>query len=725
MAANLVGQFNLFSSKGARAIKSHVVYTKARWAHEWQPQPYLFCDTASWRLAPGIPTAQLSWNFGRTTRFDRVTKEAVLPDDGSRRYVKIVYQNDQWALDSNTPGELTWTGVIGGLQNKRGAITDDIAFGQQKIPCEGLESLLDKTPVRTGAWWDGSAIKFVDRGLTFNARKADGTAGGNRTADEHEGSHVFSGTIKVDDAFWRTSDILKYLFAHQVPRDKVGSAEIPFVIDPDSFALISNIQDQPFLATEGRKFRQILNQVFPQQRGLSYYFDVVPVEGDLDAVTLFIVSLFDQDVTFPTIGSIGANPRRWSLATDREIGDLGTVISHHEAIDRIRIRGRRARSVFSMSYSDGTLVKGWPDALETEYEAGATGTAAHSAASGTEEKQRLSQEARSRDRLLPVFRRFKLPDNWDGHTKHSGGGGGLQFHWPLTSETANYLFYQREVYFLTKLPLKDGYNYQTITSGGGGTLPPVKVSEGPFNGLPPFVVIKVPEKDRYVQIEKIGKSGFLEKKPGHGHTSWSAHAHVPEMDRAIAINVSNGHQWIIGGTDFTPLTEEEKPKRWDWKTIIATVAIEVDQFCEGVWPETANVPVNDHVREFVLDAPDTYRLDWLVPDTVIGVDNAGALIRSTLGGWINDDREKLLDRARMAFEYYGKPRQAMNFRTSKLNNSILLGDMIATIGDAAPLEINSVVAEITVTSSPGTQSSPPPPTALTYTTDFIRNMDFF
>jgi hypothetical protein len=721
MAANLVGQFNVFSSIGARALRSHEVFTKVNWADDWTAQPYLFCDSASWRIAPGIPTAQLSWNYGRAKRFDKATWATVLPDNGSRRYVKIVYANDQWSLDTDPPSDLTWYGVIDGLGSRAGAVAGGVAHGQQRIHCNGLESLLDKTPIRTGAWWTGSDIKFVDRGLTFNARKADGTAGGNRTTAEHAGSHVFSGVVKDDDAFWRTQDILKYLFAHQVPRDKLGSAEIPFVIDPTNLALITGIEDQPYLATEGRTFRQILNQLLPQQRGLSYYFDVFD-----DEVTLMIVSLFDSAVTFPSVGSISANPRRWSLATDREMGELTTTLSHHEACDRVRIRGRRARSVFSISYADVTLVKGWPDAIETEYEAGATGTAPYSAATGTEEKQRLNQEARSRDKLLSVFRRFKLPDNWDGHTKHSGGGGGgLQFHWPLTSETANYLFYQREVYFLSKLPMKDGYNYQAITSAGGGALPPVKVSQGPFNGLPPLVVIKVPEKDRYVQIEKVGKSGALEKKPGQAHASWSAHAHVPEMDRALVINVSNGQQWIIGGTDFTPLTEDEKPTRWDWKTIIATVAIEVDEFCEGVWPETANVPVNDHVREFMLDAPDTYRLDWLVPDTVIGVDSAGALIRCTLGGWINDDRPKLIDRARMAFEYYGRSRQAMTFRTSKVNNSILPGDLIATLGSASPLELNSVVTDITVSSTPGTPENPPPPTSITYTTDFIRNMDFF
>lgn len=102
--------------------------------------------------------------------------------------------------------------------------------------------------------------------------------------------------------------------------------------------------------------------------------------------------------------------------------------------------------------------------------------------------------------------------------------------------------------------------------------------------------------------------------------------------------------------------------------------------------------------------------------------------RTDTGGYIRDDRPKLKQIARMAYEWYGKLRQSIQFSTSLVNKVVQIGDLIVSIGDpdlAGDVnveDINSVVSSVRVI-SPLAEDSEKPLPRIEYETAFSE-MDF-
>ena len=98
----------------------------------------------------------------------------------------------------------------------------------------------------------------------------------------------------------------------------------------------------------------------------------------------------------------------------------------------------------------------------------------------------------------------------------------------------------------------------------------------------------------------------------------------------------------------------------------------------------------------LVDVGDAGRLDYVVPDTVTGVDGEGALVRDAAGGYVRDDREWMRDLAKYVFDWYGVRRQAFRFDMQQILDILHVGQMIATIGSGAlEEEVNSVVVGVT------------------------------
>ena len=91
------------------------VYVRQRWADDWELQPQLWCEEATWSLLPAMPSAMLSLRYGRViqhgaTEWSTQSKLAI-----GGWYVKIEFD----AAD----GMLTWVGFIDQLADEQGGIT--------------------------------------------------------------------------------------------------------------------------------------------------------------------------------------------------------------------------------------------------------------------------------------------------------------------------------------------------------------------------------------------------------------------------------------------------------------------------------------------------------------------------------------------------------------------------------------------------------------------------
>ena len=121
-----------------------------------------------------------------------------------------------------------------------------------------------------------------------------------------------------------------------------------------------------------------------------------------------------------------------------------------------------------------------------------------------------------------------------------------------------------------------------------------------------------------------------------------------------------------------------------------------------MFPKTiqAQVPAaltgpQDAVRLLVIDAGRRAELHYVAPGTVVDTDD-GQLERHA-GGFIRDDRPWLQDLARLAFEWYGRQRQAFTLSYRQASGLFYVGDLITTIGKAATLEtVRTVITEVRI-----------------------------
>jgi len=724
MAANT---FLALVAAGQKTARPHAVYVREHWFGTWTNVPWLFADSVTWSLAPAIGTAQLAWRAGRGMRQGELKPGVVARLTGiDRWFVKIEW--DFSDLGGVTPATqyLRWYGTLeASIDETVGLLIDGktvVPKSKQKLTCYGLEQLWYRTPLRKSVWSEtiSGAEHTIDRVIPFNRVNGAGEVEGNRSATRDWKSYCFTDKIGIADELWSTRNIAEYLAAHMGPKGFMDVPQPLFRIDVTARDLLPD-WDKPVIDPEGKTLGQVLEEILPRGRMLAWRLAVDDSDPDDTAPTVKLTpySLLGAAVTTPAGQHLFENPRRVALLTD------GVPDFHHAAkesssqrFDQLIVRGARATSTCTLSKADLTLEAGWPSALETEYEAGFSGDGTY-AGLGTHDRQHRNLEVRHRDKLWPVFRRFAIPAAWKQKVKNGLGGGSEELVFPtIPGGDKPYPVCPRDLRMLPTVPMKEGFEYEAI---GSVTLriAPIRISDGPHERLAPMVFFKSPVTERYFHVERIGDGAGLETTDAAGELQFSCRIEVPASDRAILLHCHGRPQHAIAAADFDPLDEDPYAGVWDWQDAIITVALTDDRYCEGKWPSDAlaKADVVGCRRELLLEAGEKYRLDYLVNNTVIGIDDAGDLIRASEASWIHDERETLAARARQAYEYYQQSRRAAAITTPRLELALdlRLGDYLESIGEADPQTYGSVVSEITVTIPDG-DGAP----SLSYTTAFAE-----
>jgi hypothetical protein len=466
---------------------------------------------------------------------------------------------------------------------------------------------------------------------------------------------------------------------------------------------------------------------------LSWYLRV-----DESLLTTFLtpISMLGSDV--PTdLGTLKGAVRKINI-NDSTAADLSPDTqysikdSDFAVIDQARVRGAPRTSTCTLRRSsavtiDRSIGPGWPTSLETEYEAGYSAAGTY-ATLGTDGKQSANAEVRHTDRLFPVFRRYAIPEFWDQKVTQEDGGTRYPVFLAndLNSLSARRIC-PREIELAPTLPFKEGFNYESL---GSLSLPtaPVRISDGPHNRRAAFVLFKTPSWSSpgsapYIQAEKIGVGAAVEQVNVNRPRHWTARVEIPHKDRAILLHVTGEPQHAIAFDDFTRLPVDEYLGRWSWRDALFTVCIYDEKYSEGVYPSDleASFHVAGYKRELVIDAGDQYKLDYVVPGTVIGIDQTTRQpVRCTAGGWANDDRKILNARARQIYEYYGQTRRSLRLSTPIVNSQIGLGDYVVNFGSEHSVRsLGTTVSEVIVTIPSGTGANVPPP-MIHYTTAFAE-----
>ena len=744
--------------KTIRSATAHRVYLRASWFDAWTRIPYLFAKQLAWRLAPQLSAAALEWDYGHGQRQGELTPAIIdRLSDKRRQFVKV--EIDTHAVTADEVGgnvaltPLTWYGTIeldgrlgeGFIQTGTDAGEPVLAArGNQPFAAVGIEQLLYRHPIRGASWFDASGSRRrSDRPFTFNRPSAAGQPEGNRTTGRTARSHLFSSLENQEDQKWSTRTIVEYLLSEEVPKGAADAEHIKILVHEDYTAFLPD-WDVPVIDPEGQTTGQLLNLLLPRSRMFSWFLQpsTTTVDGATVEIFKFVpVSLFGEIVT-TDLGSYSPNQRQFELQTT-VTGDLSPDIDYalHEndipRIDQARVRGARRTSTCTLSDDDGTIGKGWTTDLENEYEVAYSGETGYTDFS-KQAKQIANAEIRDAERLDTVFRRFALIEDWN--QKVGDGVQGIPEDQYLAvflkdpSLTEAYPVCQRELELAPTLPIRAGFDWTDI--GGpedGQRTDPTQLDDSAHNRVPALVFIKQPykidpddvdEPDRYVQVETIGQMGRIAIIKQEAHLHWSGRVYVPHQDRAVYIDVQGGPQHMLAFADFDPLPVDEEVGEWDWRSAVFTVCIYDDRFAEGVVPKdaAADAALTNVKRELIIDAGEAYRLDYIVPHTVIGVDRTTrGLLRCDDGGWINDDRKLLTARALMIFKYYGVTRRSLSLTTNILTSQLSIGDYIISFGrQTDPREVGTVISEMTLTIPGGTNSASVASPRMHYTTAFAE-----
>jgi hypothetical protein len=668
-----------------------------------------------WSVAPSMPTAMLSWDYGRVK--GNASQEWVIRPKLTieRWFVKIV-ADMQPNTDPGHEGEWhqrTWVGVAMFSDDRQGGNYQDaddnqVAKGTQLWTCHGMEQLLAEHEIRTAVWRDGTTYYRIGRSLDFNARRRDRTLGNRTATADGDGFYQFA-KDPANAATWSTADIVKYLLKYHTPADVDYLPTVPF-----ASTISLPTWDQPVLTTDGKTTYSIISQLIDRRRLRVWWLEFDEANNRM----MFEADTLTQSaITLPITGSptIPANGDQIELWFDESPYVTAAVRSPAtEVVDQVVAVGGRRRCVGSFSYKDATLTDGWTAAQETAYKAGATGEAGYSTWD-RKKKQARNAEVRGRPFLQNVFSYFIIPATWNRKVKNGENAGTAQWLFPFEQAAQNY----NELFLEQSLPLLVGVDYSgtkltdgTVdeTTGSGQELEPLVFLRKPkTNKEAPAITDPVAEGFvpwKWMRADVAGTLKQLETLDSKEDHNFTCDVSVPAFAKGVRVEVTGQPQHAMaqyGWPTLTRGTDEERVGHWDYHDgMIITLSIPEDVPINGAYPATDDVTAAN-VRRKWIDTGEAYRETYVAPQTVVDVATDGSLVRST-GGYFpprdgNHAAKQLEAVAKIAYQWYGYAHYAVNLSSRYLFTAaeIDLGTLITAINNSAGSHrktVNTVITQL-------------------------------
>lgn len=690
----------------AFALDQQKVYVRSSWGSPWFEANNTYCDWATWSVGGiHLNRAQLTIRYGsgkRPSDVDFIKLARGNPEASLRTWVMVEFGEDAavWR----------WVGSVESIgDNQEGGSA--VPFGELRLNCYGVELALQQHRIVDSVIQEGSslAITRTARGIVFNNHNR-----GNRSKDLVGDSYVFGYDTPVaianNSQLWSSLDMVKYLLAYQTPQPSGGAAPMTWVLDPSAEPYIPNY-DAPILAQNGRRTLDLLDNLMTRERGIIWWYEY---ELDNDQMRVYATSFTDTPVSLGSGHTIPANSRidTINVESDPNARDVLWTVQSIDQVDQIIMQGARRTSTFTINHvDDGTAAAAWTPAEETLYEDGASGWPDYPVAGEYLARRRLNAEARARDEVASVFSEITLPYDWD-KLAGDGEGGEKQPVIPIDGDpTQSAPLFAKEAYFARNLSLLKGRDYsgnninqETFKPHDQKPHEPVK----PFAlALPPSQRPLSPSLRRWLLSDKIGTVADQPYTTDYIDREWSCRVRVLPESTSLLLEVVGGQygQHMIAGhsgnPQFTGLPEDlwDNAPEYDWREWIMTISLVEDRFCEYRFPADASIPMSNAVRRLVIDAGENYRRDYVVPNTVVGIDGDGYLQRTSSGGYVRDDTDKLEAITKAAWEWYGVERATVSFMTVFRDEvgAMSLGRFIKSLNAGANQSpVNSVVTQLKI-----------------------------
>lgn len=666
---------------------SPVVSWRASWADAWTVRSDLDPVEAVWSVAPTLSVATLEYHYGEVAG-PGVANYAIRTRDNGyglvNGYVRIAY------------GNRTWYGVVEEVTDQQYAEADGVDRGIMEVKCYGMEKLLADHVILNSVM-DDPPYKTIPHPIGFNVEGPLGIKG-NRSANVLGQTYVFSNDGSSPGT-WSSRQIARYLIEHQTPRNHVDVIIVPFeLVNEEAIP----DWDLPLLPIEDGTTFSVLSQVIDRRRALAWWCDV---DEDTNRVQVKIETLAETPVSFglPLSVPLPANQNIVDIvATEDELTGVSVSLSSLPTYQQVVARGARMRHVGSFSFEDSTLESAWGAALETRYEAGGS---PHPANTPKKRKQTRNADARSSPDLADVYSLFKVPDDWDYRVGDGEGGATA----PLFLNDLDVIQeqYRLGLYFEQSLPLLAGVDYGTDKIPNGT----VDESTGNDEELSPFVVLQRPQNaNRWHRADQPAALA-TERVNDQENERLRAVVSIPRRSRSVRVRVVGQPQHAIAKTDFTRQAEDPFVGDYDYKTgMILTASMEASYFAEARYPE--NEPSGyDAIRYKIIYYGEQYTRHYVAPDTVVGVDVDGELVRSD-GGYLpaksdSDNVSILAALAKIAAQWYLYRHDILSLSTYRLPSAATL-DRGYWVRSANGINVGGIISEIRINTPTGeTQASPP------------------
>ena len=696
-------------SNESRAVPAVRVYTREFWTDPWVERERLHCDYVLWAANPDMGKAQFTWHFGRVAHPDIGGWLQFSRIDVLRHFVKV--EIDQPVEDpEDEPLKTKWFGVMeeSSVQDKGvGVIAgSERKSGRQTLVAYSLDFLLSRHVLQRSVVRGSSGEEItIERAIEFNAKSQldsldEKVESGNRSPDVGPGGvHLFA-TNLATAKFWTTLDAAQYLLKYHVPPNEDGDIVIQWQLGLS--ALLGDVPDwdKPRVACHNRSLRDVLDDLIDRRRLIGWNATVEEVEDGDDKAELSTFTFTPEALTYED-NTIPANVHQFALVFDADTAVQMAFLrtSTLQAVDQVLCVGARAVACFTISpQSDpATLVPGWTGDQQLAYDNGASGVTGYGSMEIWEQEER-NKQARSRPDVARVYAYFNLPDTWDGATYEASGdplGGGWYFD-AVNDPFEPLAHYHPQLRFRNQLPLKTDHDYKA-SKIADGTVTDTTPTGQKWEYRPMLVAIALPNTTP-VRYQAINDIGINTERPlpdlgTADGVQWSASVRAQQDAPGFVITVRGKPQFVIAADDFSPLpVDEADVSIFEWQTLVATVAMEVDRYCTGVWPATA--AESESGRRLVIDLGDEFQQHYVALGTVVNVAADGTLEQTTSGGFVRDDGAKLTALARLVYEWYKTERQQVELNFGYIVHELMVGDLITTVSQGSNQQtVNTVVTQ--------------------------------
>ena len=297
--------------------------------------------------------------------------------------------------------------------------------------------------------------------------------------------------------------------------------------------------------------------------------------------------------------------------------------------------------------------------------------------------------------MYRVYSAFRIPSSFSGTV---GGEKVFPDDLAFGDGMASLTFHANWLRVLAKTRMVRGWDYTDPTS----LVKHMPSGSGP-ELQPPLVVVRVATSpDKFQFVDKLADADFVEGTAEAEEFTTAYHVSVAQDVPGIVLRAAGGLSHALAKGSWTGAEPSKLSPEVAHTTLQATITVEADHHAEAVYPDPA-VSAYATAEELLIDVGSEFRVDYLVPDTVIGLDN-GDLV-TTDGGILRDDRLLLTDIARFAWEWYKSPALLFAGTGQQVEPEWFeLGQMITELGTTAATAVGSVIGELVIDIANGTTS---------------------